>query len=86
MSAEKEPTKVVPGHSIVTTQPDAIDDALMFLQETGTELGFADDPVRMRRLIRKIDFLVIPFLIMAYLMNYLDKILLNVCYRNTLSC
>jgi hypothetical protein len=54
------------------------DGALDFLKEHGTEGNFSHDAARMRILRRKIDIRVIPFLALAYLMNYLDKITLNV--------
>lgn len=58
----------------------ARDDALDYLEkhkdDTNASLGL--DPVYMRRLRRKIDFYVIPFLLLCYIMNFLDKILLNV--------
>ena len=55
------------------------DEALEYLKQHATEGHFAHDANRMRRLRRRIDIQVIPFLTLAYLMNFLDKILLNVC-------
>ena len=55
------------------------DEALEYLKQHAGDGHFAHDTARMRRLLRKIDFRVIPFLTLAYLMNFLDKILLNVC-------
>ena len=55
------------------------DEALEFLKKHGVEGNFAHDVARMGALRRKIDVRVIPFLALAYLMNYLDKITLNVC-------
>jgi hypothetical protein len=55
------------------------DEALEYLKQHAGDGHFAHDATRMRRLLRKIDFRVIPFLTLAYLMNFLDKILLNVC-------
>lgn len=54
------------------------DEALDFLKAHGIEGNFAHDASRMKTLRRRIDRRVIPFLLLAYLMNYLDKILLNV--------
>ena len=56
-----------------------VDEALEYLKQHAGDGHFAHDATRMRRLLRKIDFRVIPFLTLAYLMNFLDKILLNVC-------
>ena len=55
------------------------DEALDFLRQHGTEAHFAEDVSRMRRLRRRIDIRVIPFLALSYLVNFLDKSLLNVC-------
>ena len=54
------------------------DEALEYLKQHGTQGHFAHDTDRLRRLRRKIDIRVIPFLTLSYLMNFLDKILLNV--------
>ncbi|KAK3671771.1 hypothetical protein LTR78_008316 [Recurvomyces mirabilis] len=58
------------------------DEALEFLKQHGVEGNFAHDAARMAALRRKIDVRVIPFLALAYLMNYLDKITLN--YANVM--
>jgi len=54
------------------------DDALEFLKQHAIANNFSQDTARMRILRRKIDVRVIPFLALSYLMNYLDKITLNV--------
>lgn len=61
------------------------DDALEFLRLHGVQGNFCHDSVRMRRLTWKIDLVVIPFLLLAYLMNYLDKVLLNVSTHSAIS-
>jgi len=58
--------------------PDTADDALRYLKDHGGESNFVADDVRMRKLKRKIDFIVIPFLALPFLANYLDKVLFNV--------
>ena len=67
----------------IRTDTRARDDALGFLEqhelESNAALGF--DVAYMRRLRRKIDFFVIP-LLLCYIMNFLDKILLN--YSNVM--
>lgn len=56
------------------------DDALSFLErhkdENSARLGF--DKAYMARMRRRIDLRVIPFMFFCYLMNFLDKVLLNV--------
>ena len=54
------------------------DDALEYLKDHRTEGHFAHDERRMKRLRQRIDIRVIPFLALSYLVNFLDKILLNV--------
>ncbi|KAL1296906.1 hypothetical protein AAFC00_004518 [Neodothiora populina] len=55
------------------------DDALDYLQQHKNEINAAlsHDAVYMKRLRRKIDIYVISFLTFCYIMNFLDKILLN---------
>ena len=55
------------------------DNALEWLKQHRAEGHFAHDGDRMRRLRRRIDIRVIPFLALSYLVNFLDKISLNVC-------
>ena len=57
---------------------ETADDALRYLHGHGGEAGFAHDQRCMKRLTCKIDCFVMPFLILPFLMNYLDKVLLNV--------
>lgn len=61
---------------------DGKDTALVFLQaqESTVDRTLHHDEAYCRRLRRKVDLLVIPFLMLCYLMNYLDKVLLNVRY------
>ena len=47
------------------------DEALEYLKQHAAEGHFAHDVKRMRRLTQKIDIRVIPFLTLAYLMNFL---------------
>lgn len=57
------------------------DEALEYLKQHAAEGHFAHDVDRMRRLRRRIDIRVIPFLTLAYLMNFVDKILINVSVK-----
>lgn len=84
MSSGKEHTVLEspassPGNENLT-DGRARDDALDFLEhhKNVTNAELSHDPVYMRRVRRKIDFYVIPFLLFCYIMNFLDKILLNV--------
>lgn len=63
----------------IQTTDSKADEALEYLKQHASEGHFAHDVRRYRRLKLKIDIRVIPFLTLAYLMNFLDKILLNVC-------
>ena len=47
------------------------DKALEFLR-TEAEVGEADD-VDEKRLVRKIDFMIVPLMFLCYLLQYLDK-------------
>ncbi|KAK4493727.1 hypothetical protein PRZ48_014912 [Zasmidium cellare] len=51
------------------------DKALEFLQAEA-EVGEADD-IDEKRLVRKIDFMIVPLMFLCYLLQYLDKSLLN---------
>jgi len=64
------------------TSKDGKDTALVFLQakERTVDWALHNDAAYCRRLRRKVDVRVIPFLSLCYLMNYLDKVLLNVRY------
>jgi len=63
-----------------TTKDSEKDTALVYLQakENGVDSTLHKDAAYCRRLRRKVDFRVIPFLMLCYMMNYLDKVLLNV--------
>ena len=54
------------------------DAALDYLHHHAVAQSFAQDPVRMAKLRSKIDRHIIPFLFCAYLVNYLDKVIINV--------
>ncbi|KAK4613895.1 Thiamine pathway transporter THI73, partial [Fulvia fulva] len=55
-----------------------IDDALIFLRKHGNEQSSqAQDTTHTRSLRRKIDLHVISFLTICYMLNFLDKVLLN---------
>ena len=61
-------------------QSKAHDEALDFLEQhrdaVNVALGF--DKAYLRRLRRKLDFYIIPFMMVVYTFNFIDKILLNV--------
>ncbi|KAF2228086.1 major facilitator superfamily domain-containing protein [Elsinoe ampelina] len=52
------------------------DNALMFLEQHQDERIEAD-PATLKRLRRKVDYMVIPFLMFCYALNFIDKVLLN---------
>ncbi|TKX18891.1 MFS transporter-like protein 162 [Elsinoe australis] len=52
------------------------DNALIFLEEHEGTTTQAD-PHELRRLRRKVDYMVIPFLMFCYTLNFIDKVLLN---------
>ena len=85
MTSEKAVRAPTTSPVVSSQSPEALpsahdaDEALDFLKEQDTLDHFAHDAHRMRQLPRKIDLRIIPFLALAYLMNYLDKITLNVC-------
>ena len=56
------------------------DTALDFIKARleGANATLYTDPAYARRLRRKVDLLVMPFLMLCYVMNFLDKVLLNV--------
>ena len=71
--------EVIPAEQLDTpSERGTGDKALNFLKQHGGDGHFAHDAQRMRRLRQRIDIRVIPFLALSYLMNFLDKILLNV--------
>lgn len=53
------------------------DNALIFLEEHEGTTTQAD-PHELPRLRRKVDYMVIPFLMFCYTLNFIDKVLLNV--------
>lgn len=84
MSLEKSrDTGPRPSSSEILTLISDHDDALDFLRQHETDGNFCHDKTRMLRLTWKVDLIVIPFLLLAYLMNYLDKVLLNVSAATT---
>lgn len=60
------------------------DGALDFLQanQSSVDSSRHTDSAYARRLRRKVDFIVMPFLILCYTMNAIDKILINVRARH----
>lgn len=69
----------------IAFQSKAHDEALDFLEqhrhEVDIALGF--DQSYIRRLKRKLDFYIIPFLLVVYTFNFIDKVLLNVSFDQT---
>ncbi|QIW99508.1 hypothetical protein AMS68_005026 [Peltaster fructicola] len=66
------------------SEPHAQDDALTFIRAHRDEVDatlYADSAYA-KRLRRKVDLLVMPFLLLCYSMNFLDKVLLN--YANVM--
>ena len=63
------------------------DAALDFLEthQSAIDPNLYKDQAYVRRLRRKVDFAVIPFLMLCYVMNFLDKTLLGVTIT-ALSC
>ncbi|KAI9696882.1 MAG: hypothetical protein M1820_007957 [Bogoriella megaspora] len=63
----------------IVLQSKAHDEALDFLKQHRddfrVELGF--DPDYIKRLKRKLDLYILPFMLVVYMFNFLDKILLN---------
>ncbi|KAF4551512.1 Thiamine pathway transporter-like protein 1 [Elsinoe fawcettii] len=56
--------------------PRVKDNALLFLEQHIDE-PVDTDPDMLRRLRRKVDYMVIPFLMLCYTLNFIDKVLLN---------
>ena len=67
----------------VSTRYSEKDTALVYLQakENNVDSTLHKDAAYCQRLRRKVDFRVIPLLSLCYMMNYLDKVLLNVQCR-----
>ena len=59
-------------------EPDTIDDALVYIQAHRDDERPQENPTDIRHLKRKVDFYVITFLMLCYMLNFLDKVLLNV--------
>lgn len=94
VSEEKAPSQgleqwltATTGHEVVSdsTSLSDKDEAFEFLQNNPRreELlaegqAILDDPVKYRRLLRKIDFTIIPLLALAYFLQALDKTTLEV--------
>ena len=61
-------------HSEIQPQLDAKDgDVALNLFTKGQELADPIDPVAEKKLLRKIDWMVIPFICITYLVTYIDK-------------
>jgi len=73
-------TQSGPGSTSPSTTSTAPDAALVYLQQHKREatLSLIHDEKYMRRLRRKVDYRVIPLLTCCYIMNFLDKVILNV--------
>ena len=56
---------------------EALDFLAQYRNEVNDSLGF--DQLYVKRLKRKLDFYIIPFMLVVYAFNFIDKILLNVC-------
>ncbi|KAI9728916.1 MAG: hypothetical protein M1828_000001 [Chrysothrix sp. TS-e1954] len=68
---------------VANTLEDA-DEALAFLENHPHKTAIAEegaalleDPVRLKRLVRKIDFMIVPLLAATYFLQFLDKTTLN---------
>lgn len=70
----------VPSEASVEDFDKKHDAALDFIaaNKDGVNSELYLDPVYCKRLRRKVDFVVMPFLLLCYTMNLLDKTLLNV--------
>lgn len=76
---EKQATTATPEDVTLSDSSDSLkDEALDYLHHHAVAQTFHQDPVRMAKLRRKIDRRIIPFLFCAYLVNYLDKVIINV--------
>ena len=53
-----------------------LDQAYYYLQKTGLNV---EADVNLRSLRRKIDWRIVPIMFCAYTMQFIDKVLLNVC-------
>lgn len=57
--------------------PDRADDAVVYLEGHAND---ADGPqVDLRALRRKIDLRLMPYMFCCYILQFLDKVMLNVC-------
>ena len=66
--------KGMASHSEIQPQLDAKNgDVALNLFTKGQELADPIDPVAERQLLRKIDWMVIPFICITYLVTYIDK-------------
>lgn len=59
-----------------STKDEALDFLRQFKQDNSTDLHY--DAARARRLRRKVDNRIIPFFVFCYVLNFVDKTLLNV--------
>lgn len=80
MEDTKQAAEVAQSSFSSTSGLATTDAALQYLQEHRTDANqyLHRDDAFMRQLKRKIDVRVILFLMFCYIMNFLDKILLNV--------
>jgi hypothetical protein len=72
--SEKQP-ETVPQH----VGADHADDAVVYLEG---HLGSTDSPqVDLQALRRKIDRRLMPYMLCCYVLQFLDKVMLNVCHN-----
>ncbi|EMG45842.1 THI73 Thiamine pathway transporter THI73 [Candida maltosa Xu316] len=72
MSSEKISTSSVREHSI--SDESEFDNALQFVKENNDD---ETSPEEARRIVRKLDFIILPLLCCIYFLQFLDKSLLN---------
>lgn len=65
-----QPEKVLQPHT------DRVDDAVVYLK--GHENGALDSLINLRALRRKIDLRLMPYMLCCYVLQFLDKVMLNV--------
>lgn len=57
---------------------DRADDAVLYLEDHGDNAG--GPQVDLRALRRKIDRRLMPYMFCCYVLQFLDKVMLNVCF------
>ena len=70
----------LPGESTPLIPVDSLSTEVDMSPQTetaGLEGGTADDAARIRRIVRKIDWRLIPLLFFTYMLNFMDKTILS---------